>query len=149
NLRIARNGAPLRISLDGKPNSAHEIVLRCWNDELNVPQGQQQYDWKLEVSIPNGGLIQRTDDFVFEAPPEGYIPSESVDMPATLPRNEWHGSANRSYFIRFNDNVFASAKLEIQAGGDHFIVWSSLLNPRSGSRNLEFDPAKQVATRKK
>jgi len=86
--------------------------------------------------VPNGGLIARKDAFEFEAPEGGYLPSDSVEMPATL-GNQWRSSAERSYFVRFDDETFGRVELEMQAGGDHFVVWKSFLNPKAGSRNLE------------
>lgn len=143
--RIARNGTPLRISLDSSNSPTHEIVLRCWNKDLARSPDQRQYDWRLEVSVEGGGLVRRNNSFAFEAPNDGYVPSDIIDMPASLPQNEWHGSADRSYFIRFNNGIFARARLEIRAGGDHFVVWESYLNLTPGDRNLEFDPNERVS----
>jgi hypothetical protein len=137
NFRIARDGSPLSIALDGR--SAHQVILRCWNTDLQRPEGQQKYDWRLEITVPNGGLVARNDAFDFEAPTAGYLPTDKIDMSASLPfgHGGWSGSAERSYFLRFADGIFARAKLEMHAGGDHFVVWESFLNPKAGSRNLE------------
>ena len=134
NFRIARDGSPLSISLDQE--GGHQIVVRCWNQELTRPPGRRQYDWRLEITVPSGGLIARKDAFEFEAPEGGYLPSDSVEMPATL-GDQWRSSAERSYFVRFDDETFGRVELEMQAGGDHFVVWKSFLNPKAGSRNLE------------
>ena len=134
NFRIARDGSPLSISLDQQ--GGHQIVVRCWNQELTRPPGRRQYDWRLEITVPNGGLIARKDAFEFEAPEGGYLPSDSVEMPATL-GDQWRSSAERSYFVRFDDETFGRVELQMQAGGDHFVVWKSFLNPKAGSRNLE------------
>lgn len=144
NFRMTRDGTPLSIAVDEQ--GARQVVLRCWNEELNRPVGQRQYDWKLEVSVPNGGLLVRKDAFAFEAPQDGYARSDTVDMPAAL-GNQWRSFAERSYFIRFEDGTFARAKLEMHPGGDHFVAWESFLNPKPGSRNLEYDPAKQASAR--
>jgi hypothetical protein len=68
------------------------------------------------------------------------MPSETVEMPASLSRTQWRSSAERSYFVRFEDQTFARVKLEMQAGGDHFVVWESYYNPKADSRNLELAP---------
>ena len=111
-------------------------MVRCWNQELTRPPGRRQYDWRLEITVPNGGLIARKDAFEFEAPEGGYLPSDSVEMPATL-GDQWRSSAERAYFVRFDDETFGRVELQMQAGGDHFVVWKSFLNPKAGSRNLE------------
>lgn len=141
NFRIARDGAPLSIAL--YQQGGHQVVLRCWNQELQRPTGQRQYDWRLEVSVPNGGLVARKDAFDFEAPDASYLPSDSVEMPTSL-GNQWRSFAERSYFIHFDDGTFARGNLRMRAAGDHFVVWESFFNPKPGSRNLEFDPAKAV-----
>ena len=133
--RIARDGSPLLISLD--PEQAHKVILRCWTHDVSRPEGQRQYDWHLEITAQDGDLVRRTDGLNYEAPAQGYMGSDAIDMPASLPANEWHGIVERSYFIRFNDGVFARVTFEIHAGGDHFVVWSSFMNPRKGSRILE------------
>ena len=138
NFKVARDGTPLSIFLDNN----HQIVIRCINTELNRPAGQREYDWRLEINVLNGGLIIRKDSFVFEAPESGYQSGEIINMPTSLPIGQWRDSVQRSYFIQFNDNTFARVNLDMQAGGDHFVVWESFLNPTPGSRNLEFDPAK-------
>ena len=144
NFRMARDGIPLSIAVDEQ--GAHQVVLRCWNQELQRPVGQRQYDWKLEVSVPNGGLLARKDAFDFEAPQDGYAPSETIDMPVSL-GSQWRSSVERSYFIRFADGNFARAKLEMHPGGDHFVVWESFYNPKAGSPNLESPAANQASTR--
>lgn len=138
NFRMARDGSPLTIPLD--QGQMHQVILRCWNSDASRPQGQRQYDWRLEVAVPTGGLIQRTDAFNFEAPKDGYVTGDTIEMPASLPVGKWRGMAERAYFIRFNDGVFARASLEIHAGGDHFVVWESFLNPKMESRMLEGNP---------
>jgi hypothetical protein len=144
NFRMARDGTPLTIAVDEQ--GAHQVVLRCWNQELQRPAGQRQYDWKLEVSVPNGGLLARKDAFAFEAPQEGYAPSDTIEMPASL-GNQWRSFAERSYFIRFGDGTFARTKLEMHPGGDHFVAWESFFNPKAGSPNLESPAADQSTAR--
>ncbi len=145
NFRIARDGSPLSISLD--QGQTHQVILRCWNNNASRLEGQRQYDWRLEINVPNGGLIPRIDLLNFEAPQDGYFPTDTIDMPSSLPPGKWHGLEERSYFIRFNDGVFARAKLEMHAGGDHFVVWESFLNPKAGSRTLELNSEVTTSSR--
>jgi hypothetical protein len=135
NLRIERDGTPLLISIDRE--QLHNVVIRCWTNDNNRADGQRKYDWRLETSVERGSLAPRTDTFNYEAPDAGYGKTDVINMPASLLQNQWHGFAKRSYFIRFDDGIFARAEIEIHAGGDHFVVWSSALNPKPGSRNLE------------
>ena len=145
--RIARDGSPLTVSVNGQ--GTQRVVMRCWTYDLNRPEGQHKYDWKFEISIPNGGLQARGDAFVFEAPTQGYVPEDTVDMPASLHSGfgGWDDSAERAYFIRFDDGTFARANLRMRAGGSHFVEWESFFNPKVGSRNLESNPENQSASR--
>ncbi len=145
NFRMARDGTPLSIAVDKE--GAHQVVLRCWNRELQRPAGQQQYDWKLDVRVPIGGLVARRDAFAFEAPQDGYAASDVIDMPMSLPYQKWDSFAERSYFIRFGDGTFARANLRMRAAGDHFVVWESFYNPKAGSPNLESSAEGQSASR--
>jgi hypothetical protein len=82
-----------------------------------------------------------------KAPEGGYVSSDMIEMPASLPRDQWSSSAERSYFIRFDDLTFARANLRMISGGDHFVVWESFLNPKLGSRNLEYDASQRASVR--
>ena len=144
NVRIARDGSPLSIAVDGQ--GAHPVILRCWNQELQRPANQRQYDWRLEITVSNGGLLKREDAFAFEAPQDGYVSSNTNEMLASL-GDQWRSVAERSYFIKFDDGTFARANLEMHAGGDHFVVWESFFNPKPGSRNLESGAGKQAPVR--
>lgn len=140
NFRLARDGSPMTISLDGR--GGHQVIFRCWNGELGRPPGQQKYDWRLEVGVPGGGLMEREDAFAFEAPEGGYGPSDTIQKFASQPwgYGGWNSSAERSYFFHFADGTCARAEMRMQAGGDHFVVWESFFNAKPGSRNLESDP---------
>lgn len=107
------------------------------------PPGERKDDWRLEVSVPGGGLVVREDAMAFEAPEGGYLPSDTIEMPASLQR--WSRAAERSYFFRFVDGTTARADLRMHAGGDHFVVWESFFNPKPGSHNLESDPGNKSA----
>lgn len=143
NYRLTRDGSPMEIDLHPGGSSAHRVVLRCWNKELEPrPQTEPRYDWRLEIAVPGGGITERKDIMAFEAPETGYEPKVMIDMPADA-QPHWSRSAQRSYFIRFTDNVFARVNVEMIAGGDHFVVWESHLNPKAGSRNLDTDPGQR------
>ncbi len=135
--KIARDGAPVEISLTtGATVSAGQGDLRveCWTDDQGKPPGQK-YDWKCRISVPDGGVLQSTEDLDFQAPPDGYQPAYQIDMPASL-ENEWANSAKRNFFLKLADGNYARMSFEMVAGGDHFFKLESYLNP-SGSRNLE------------
>jgi hypothetical protein len=142
--RIPKNGTPVVINLaNGAASSRSEnIVVECWTSE---PSGDTEgrYDWKCQVSVPGGGLTERTNELDFEAPADNYRSSEEIGMPSSL-GSQWSNDVAKQYFAKLGDGRFARFRLRIIAGGDHFCKIESLLNP-TGSRNLEFDPAKEIS----
>lgn len=137
--RITRDGTPLEVSLmTGKAVALGQGDLRveCQTDDQGKPSGQK-YNWKCQISIPNGGLVQSADDLDFEAPIDGYHASDVIDMPATL-ETDWSSHVRRSYFLKLANGNYARMSFEMVAGGDHFFQMESFLNT-SGSRNLEYD----------
>jgi hypothetical protein len=53
----------------------------------------------------------------------------------------------KEYFAKLPDGRYARFSIKFYAGNRNFIVFESYLNPKSGSRNLEFDPQKTVKVR--
>jgi hypothetical protein len=141
-VRTERNGSPKQINLQtGRLTSLGNFKVEAWtNDQAKDAQGH--YDWKCRISVPGGGLIERKNDFAFEAPADGYRPSDEIVMPQNAER--WNPQASRQYFVKLSNNHFARIEFEMVAGGDHFFSITSYLNPTPGSRNLEFDPAKAI-----
>ncbi|MGH8047326.1 MAG: carboxypeptidase-like regulatory domain-containing protein [Chthoniobacterales bacterium] len=144
-LRISRNGAPVEISLaTGRLKTPGDFRVEAWTHD-ETPDAKGHYDWRCRVSVPNGGLVERTGQFDFQAPQDGYKSSDEIKMPVTA--KEWHPACERSYFIRLSDGRYARVQFEMIAGGNHYFQIEAYLNPAPGSRNLEFDPEKQVKAR--
>ncbi len=136
NYRVARDGTPLGIDLaTGKANTAGSgnLVVQCWTDDQGKQSGQK-YDWRCVVGIPGGGIITNNEEFAFEAPEEGYSPSLKIAMPADLPN--WTSDVDLKLYYRLADGRYGRMTFSMIAGGDHFCMIDSVLNP-TGSRNLE------------
>jgi len=141
---VPKDGTPTEIDLGtGQVVAASKGQLRVevWtqNQGMNPNRGQH-YDWRCRLTIVGGGLVERTGQFDFEAPEGGYEPTAELAQSATAER--WRPSMAKQFFVRLADNRYARIKMEMIAGGDHFIVLESYLNPKPGSRNLEFDSSK-------
>jgi hypothetical protein len=85
--------------------------------------------------VPGGGIQQRTGEFDFTAPDNGYQPSDEIDMPATTP--QWRSNASRSYFIQLKNGDYARMEFTLGTGGYNDFEITAYLNPQSGHRNLE------------
>jgi hypothetical protein len=138
--RIAKDGTTDEISLTtGKavPAGQGDLRVQCWTDNDGKASGEK-YDWKCQISVPGGGILQSTNELDFQAPQYGYQTADVIDMPARL-ETDWSSHANRNYFLKLANGTYARISFEMVAGGDHFFQLESFLNP-SGSRSLEFDP---------
>lgn len=138
--RIAKDGAAVEVSLTTGatvPLGQGDLRIQCWTSDQPTPG--KNYAWKCQVSVPNGGLLETSDNLDFQAPLNGYLGSDVIDMSTNLETDSWSSQASRNYFLRLANGTYARTSFQIVAGGDHFFQIESFLNP-SGSRNLEFDP---------
>lgn len=146
-VRLPRDGTPKDITLR-KPRPAvtaggeGDLQVELWSGYQPPPPHGQRYDWRVRISVPNGGLVERVGAFDFTAPHDGYLPAFEFAMAATADR--WQPSIEKEFFIQLRDGCYARAKLDVHAGGDIFVVLESYLNPAPGHRNLEFDPNKAI-----
>ncbi len=138
--QVAKDGTAVEVSLaTGKvvPPGQGDLRVQCWTDDQGTSRGKK-YDWKCQITVPNGGIVQYDEEFPFQAPLAGYQPSSEIDVPANL-ETGWSRSAKRNYFLKLANGNYARMNFEMVAGGDHFFQLESFLNP-SGASNLEFDP---------
>ena len=138
--RLAKNGIPTLLDLaSGSVSSEGNLRIEAWTDE---PERGRKFDWRCRVTVPSGGLVERRDQFDFEAPEEGYV--ESVEITMRRDAEQWMSQQQRDFFLKLPDGHFARINFRMIAGGNHYFILESFLNPTPGSRNLEFDPAKVV-----
>ncbi len=138
--RIPKDGAAVDVSLTtGKvvPEGQGDLRVQCWTDNGGKQSGEH-YDWKCQIAVPGGGILQSTNELDYLGPMYGYQAADLIDMPARL-GTDWSSHASRNYFLKLANGNYARISFGIVAGGDHFFQLESFLN-RSGSRNLEFDP---------
>ena len=136
NYRVPRDGTPLGIDLTtGKAiiGGSGNFVVQCWTDDQGKRSGQR-YDWRCLVTIPSGGLVLSDEEFAFLAPENGYALTNEIVMPADRP--DWRNDVDLKFFYRLANGRYGRMTFSMIAGGDHFCMIDSVLNP-SGSRNLE------------
>jgi len=143
---IPKDGTPVEISLSTGtevPEGEGDIIVECWtkNEGLD-PNLNEHYDWRFRLTIPDGGLVERKDEFDFIAPETGYRPMIEFNMLKDAP--EWKGDFQDEYFLRLKDNRYARMEFRMTSRGDHFATVTSYLNPSPGARNLEYDPEKAI-----
>ena len=90
--------------------------------------------------------MKREDtELSFEAPEDGYKPTLEMQMLPTAKR--WHEDDDGQYWLKLGNGTYARMRFRITTGGGHFASVVSFLNPKPGSRNLEYDPVKQASAR--
>ncbi len=136
NYRVARDGTPLGVDLTtGKSTTggSGDLVVQCWTEDQGKPSSAK-YDWRCVVTIPGGGLVLSDEEFPFLAPENGYALTNQIAMPADSPH--WTSDVDLKFYYRLADGRYGRMIFSMIAGGDHFCMIDSVLNP-SGSRDLE------------
>lgn len=105
-----------------------QLRIQGWIN--NGAQGAP-FSWKLRLSLPEGGIVEKTNYFDFVAPDSGY--SESVDVEVSHSE-----SVRKEYFLRVPGG-YLRFKLRVIMGDDMFVFGEYFFNPDQ-SRNLELDP---------
>lgn len=138
--RIPKNGTPTTVNLRTAQLSAKgDCRIEAWTEEPTVGR---KFSWRCRLTVRGGGLVERKRQFDFVAPKEGY--EESVELGMPQDAEQWTSQQQRNFFIKLSDGRYARINFRMIAGGNHYFVLESYLNPKPGSRNLEFDPTKAV-----
>jgi hypothetical protein len=144
--KILKDGTPVEISLTTSrsvPLGQGDIRVEAWTDDQNKT-ARGRYNWRCRVTVLEGGLARRYDDFDFQAPTEGYALSDEFGENSEEER--WHPVEERDYFLKLRDGRFARMKFSMAAGGAHFVEVESYVNPNPGDRNLEYEKKLEIAT---
>lgn len=141
--KVAGDGRPVEVDLaTGRvvPPGKGGVTFQQWAND-RIRDKHDRFDWRFRITAP-GGLVERTDQFSFEAPREGYKNIAEISMPASL-GEKWRYIVNKSYFTKTRTGRYARLSVNIYGGHDYSYI-EAFVNPNSDSRNLEFDPKKVV-----
>jgi len=136
---LTGDGMPVELNLERGTHvdeGQGDVTLQLLSNEQS-DQPNQRFDWGLRISIPSGGLAERSGDFNFEAPAAGYQPFIKIDMRQSL-GSTWHSYIKKDYFVKLADGTYARFHIQMNAGGDNGFLIRSYWNPQPGSRNLEY-----------
>jgi hypothetical protein len=113
---------------------------------LNPRDGYKPFNWLVSLAITNGGL-QETTNLMYpnEAPINGYQPSLTLNFPTNM--MGWQYELKRTYFFKAqNGQTYGRMTLHLDASRPEpptYFDAEIYANP-GGSRNLEFDPSKEI-----
>jgi len=143
-VRLQKDGTPMGYNFttgQGVMNGG-DIVVEAWAKDQGVGPNDR-YDWHCRISVPGGGLVAKAGgEFDFQAPENGYAPSDEINMSAT--DDHWQSQVSRQYYVKLSSGQYARLDFIMTAGGYNFFSATSYLNPTPGDRNLEFDASKQL-----
>jgi len=133
----------MNVPLDGNP---HALDLRGADYNQKIGQlvveatgtpppryNQQPFDWGAKITVPDGGLIEYTNQFDFVAPQSGYQSSVEFSFPKETVG--WTDTVSKNYFVKLPSGY---ARLNIYIGAKRPLFFSIEYdyNP-DGSQNLE------------
>ena len=135
---VPKDGTPVEVDLkSGNPvaSGQGDIKIECWASEESK-DAKGHYEWHCRLSVPEGGLLKRTDpELNFNAPESGYEPSVDITMSQTAER--WQPANDDQYWVKLHDGTYGRMRFRITTGGGHFASITSFVNQNPGSRNLE------------
>jgi len=135
--QLHHDGTPVALDLykgTQVPAGTGQLELEFWRDISN--KSAHTFDWKLQLSVPNGGLVGTDDEFAFQAPESGYQTPIVIDMPAT--NQNWVSEVRTKYYIQLPDGNYGRIDFYLLPHNGVFTV-NTTINP-TGSRNLEPAP---------
>jgi hypothetical protein len=138
-IEVPRSGSPVSIDVTtGKKGSGNIQISAEVGDARKVP-----FDWRFEISVPDGGISRRNDSSNFQAPRDGYQAAEIVEMKANDAR--WSSSGEGEYFAKLADGRYTRFVVRFYPSETrNFVVVESHTNPTPGDPNLEFDSGRGI-----
>ena len=122
----ANNGTTADYPLRG--NTRADILGQLQVQGWNNLRPDTNYDWKVQLTLPNGGIVESTNYFDFVAPETGYADTLSFEVGGSE-------SVRKTFFLKVPTG-YIRFKVLIVMGKDMFVTADYYFNP-DGSRNLE------------
>jgi hypothetical protein len=112
-----------------------DLVIRIKRPQTVLPK--QRYDWSIEIEGVDGGLVEKTDPFGYEAPEFGYNPV--FEFKAKADAAGWSSGLSKQFYVRSRNGIFSYLQVEVypEYQEKSSIKIEARINP-NGSRSLEF-----------
>ena len=129
---------------DIQPSSG-DFIIKLTRDPLIVDR-RKPFNWSVELTITNGGFLEFNNQiYPYEAPAEGYQSHIVFNFPTNMVG--WTNEVKRNYYFKAQDGkAYGRMAVDILADRPQpptYFDADIYVNP-AGSRNLEFDPAKEI-----
>lgn len=141
------DGTPMLLDLltGHRVREGGDLSVSLVRTPRKLKRGQTAFDWSVTVSGEAGGVVRIADAYPYEAPASGYESVKTIGGHSD-PMQPIHSYGDAFYFQSRGGHVYGRIYISIQVGSHYDVVRMEMevfANP-SGSRNLEFDPYKQV-----
>jgi hypothetical protein len=138
---VTKDGTPTTLDFfSGQKNSqsSDSVKIEIWTQKPRDPKAPNPFAWKSRLSVPGGSLqIRKGDPYNFQAPTDGYVNEDVIEMTETSPK--WGTDVEKNYYFKFSDGRYARATIEFYIGGFQNVCVTSYLNPQPSHTNLEYD----------
>lgn len=124
-----------------------DLIIQLTADPLTPEESKSGKKWNWDLickPVDGGGFLQSKTKLMSEAPENGYLPQMNLGRETADPL--WNGQAMGDFFILSRGKLYTKLHLYFTGNpafgtGGLSLQWQT--NP-SGSRNLEYDKAKDV-----
>ena len=141
------DGTPVRINaMTGKATADGDLQITLKREPYNIVVGGPRFSWSVKIEVIGGGLVELVGTGTYRAPQEGYEREFVVEHPANAP--EWGAGLRKVFYIKTRDERYGRININLDADYQPPPAKASLevyMNPKPGSRNLEYDATKQAS----
>jgi protocatechuate 3,4-dioxygenase beta subunit len=132
------DGTTLDFPLRGKARTEviGQLQVQGWKGLPDPRSGH--FDWKVRITVPDGGVLESTNEFAFVAPESGY--RQTLEINVSKDDLNWRVATNSTLFFKL-PNYFVRGEVSVDLFHDLYFSMHYLVNP-NGSANLENDPTK-------
>jgi hypothetical protein len=134
--------------LTGNKDVSGDLTVQLLREPLEIAAKdlRKPFNWSLTLTITNGGLLGYTNQpYPYEAPMEGYQKVFTMSFPSNM--IGWQSWFKHDYYFNAEKGgIYGRMTVEVHAGAptpEAYFRIDTYANP-AGSRNLEFDPQKQI-----
>lgn len=109
------------------------------------PRVARRFDWAVTVEGLDGvGLIESVEEFMVMAPENGYEPQWTFEQKAN--DEGFQSEAQTKFYVKTSDDKYARVEMRIipKYRDDAAIELTVYLNPKAGSRDLEYEAKKKI-----
>ena len=145
--RLASFGASYDLTA-AKKSDLGELQITLTQNPITVIRGVDHFAWEATIEVLGGSLIEATDPYKNLAPDGSYQSAFSFAQSKDNPN--WANSLTKTFYVHTANGQFGKVSIDLTPGTNRSDIGLGIglsietwINP-SGSRNLEFDPSKQI-----